>query len=61
MIEKLSYTVKEAAAVSGIGRTKLYELHKAGELPFRKIGSRTLIKRADLETLLDRNLAGASA
>ncbi len=56
MIEKLSYSVNEAAAVAGIGRTKLYELINEGELPLVKIGTRTLIRRVDLEVLLTRNL-----
>jgi len=52
--EKLSYTVSEAVAVSGIGRTKLYDLIRAGELKPAKIGTRTLILRADLEGMLQR-------
>src|SRR3546814_20636657 len=39
MIEKLSYTVNEAAAAAGISRTTLYELINKGELPLvKKIG-----------------------
>ena len=45
MTDKLSYTLKEAAAASGLGRTKLYELINSGELPLVKIGARTLIRR----------------
>lgn len=56
--EKLSYTVNEAVSVSGIGRTKLYDLIKVGELKPAKIGTRTLILRADLEGMLQR-AAGA--
>lgn len=58
MTEKLSYTVNEAVSVSGIGRTKLYDLIKVGELKPAKIGTRTLILRADLEGMLQR-AAGA--
>ncbi|HEY9579679.1 MAG TPA: helix-turn-helix domain-containing protein [Rhizorhapis sp.] len=61
MIEKLSYTVNEAAAAAGISRTKLYELINTGELPLVKIGRRSLIRRADLEALLARNLVRAAA
>jgi excisionase family DNA binding protein len=54
MIEKLSYTVNEATEALGIGRTTIYELIKAGELAVVKIGSRTIIRRKDLDALLDR-------
>ena len=42
---KIAYTVNEAAAALGIGRTFLYELIKAGEIRPAKLGSRTLIPR----------------
>ena len=57
MNTKISYTIKEASAACGISRSTLYGLIKAGELVTVKIGSRTLIRRADLEGLLDRKLA----
>lgn len=61
MTEKLSYTINEAAAASGIGRTKIYELVRSGELPLVKIGARTLIRRADLEAMLTRHLTRQAA
>lgn len=56
---RMSYSVDEAAALIGIGRTTLYGLIKAGELPVIKIGTRTLVRRNDLEKLihLDSNVA----
>jgi excisionase family DNA binding protein len=56
MRETIAYSVKDAVSASGIGRTKLYELIKAGDLPTSKIGSRTLIRRTDLEVLLARHV-----
>lgn len=56
-MDKLSYSINDAVEASGIGRTTLYELIKAGELKPVKIGSRTLIRRCDLEALLERRLA----
>lgn len=50
--QPLGYTVKEAVKASGIGRTTLYKDLKAGRLPARKRGRRTLILRADLEAYL---------
>ena len=54
MTDKISYTVNEALAASGIGRTKLYDLIRIGELKPAKIGTRTLILRTDLEGMLQR-------
>lgn len=54
MTDKLSYSVNEAVKASGIGRTTIYELIKAGELKPAKIGTRTLILRRDLEGMLER-------
>lgn len=51
-LARLSYTVDEAAAAIGIGRTTLYRLIGSGALPVVKIGKRTLIRAADLNRLL---------
>jgi len=53
-LERLSYGVAEAAAVTGLSRSKLYELIQSGELPSLKIGSRRLLTRVALVALLDR-------
>lgn len=55
-MEPISYSVREAARIIGLGKTKLYELIKAGRLPIVKIGDRTLVRRCDLEALLDCHL-----
>lgn len=57
MTDKIAYTINEAREVSGIGRTKLYELINAGKLKPAKIGTRTLILRTDLECMLQRAVA----
>ena len=57
MTAKIAYTINEAREVSGIGRTKLYELINAGKLKPAKIGTRTLILRTDLEGMLQRAVA----
>ena len=57
MTTKIAYTNNEAREVSGIGRTKLYELINAGKLKPAKIGTRTLILRTDLEGMLQRAVA----
>ncbi|MGE3811689.1 MAG: helix-turn-helix domain-containing protein [Candidatus Nanopelagicales bacterium] len=54
MSDRLSYSPAEAAAVLGVGRSTVYVLIRAGDLPALKIGGRTLITRAALEELLAR-------
>lgn len=41
-------TLAEASAISGIGRTKLYEAIAKRKLKARKWGSRTIVLRSDL-------------
>jgi excisionase family DNA binding protein len=55
--DKIAYTINEAVAVSGLGRTTIYDLFKRGELPRVKVGARTLIRRRDLEAMIERKLA----
>lgn len=50
---KLAYRIEEACAAIGLGRSKLYEIIKAGRLAIRKEGSCTLILRSDLNRYLD--------
>ena len=50
---KVAVSIKDAVRVSGIGRSKLYEVMKSGELPARKLGTRTIILFDDLMAYLD--------
>ena len=47
--ERRLLPVKEAAYLLGIGKTKAYDLIATGELPAVRIGSKMLIRRADLD------------
>jgi len=49
---KLAYRVPEACAATGVKRSKLYELIKAGRLAIRKADGCTLILRSELERYL---------
>ncbi|MER9018910.1 helix-turn-helix domain-containing protein [Mesorhizobium sp. M0898] len=49
---KLSATINEAVAMTGISRSSLYKLLAAGTVPKRKSGKRTLILVSDLENYL---------
>jgi excisionase family DNA binding protein len=51
-LQRLAYSVAEAAAVSNLSRSKLYELLASGELRSIKIAGRRLIRRSDLLCLL---------
>lgn len=52
-LKPLAYSIKEAIAVSSIGRTRLYELINAGEIKVTKIGRRTLVVAKSLNALID--------
>ena len=47
-IKPLAWSMPEAAIRLGIGRTKLYALAEAGIIPTVTIGSRRLVRDADL-------------
>ncbi len=49
---KQSLSIEEACSITGLGRTKLYQLINAGELKARKIGKRTVILQEDIEGFL---------
>jgi len=55
----LAVSPAEAARMAGIGRTKLYEILAANELVSIKLGSRRLIRVADLEAWLQSLTAEA--
>lgn len=53
-MDRLAYTVPEVLEAVGISRTKLYEVIGAGDLRARKLGTRTVILKVDLDAWLDR-------
>ena len=50
---QLSYTVMQAAAQLGIGRTSIYALIKTGDLTPIKLRQRTLLRHDDLVAMLE--------
>ena len=52
-LKPITVTVPTALAVTGLGRTKFYELVKEGRIRTVAIGRRTLVIFADLEKLAE--------
>ena len=50
---RLTYSIKQAADATSVGRSLLYEEIKAGKLRVFKLGSRTLIASEDLHSWLE--------
>ena len=53
-MEKLTFSVHEAAAALGISRTKAYEAIRAGQLQSIRLGRRVLIPSHALSEFLGR-------
>ena len=51
-MHKLSVTIPEAVAMTGLSRTSLYKLFSEGKLARRKNGKRSLILVEDLERVV---------
>ena len=50
----LAVKISEAVRITGIGRTKLYELMNEGQIETIKVGTATLIPVDSLRLFLDR-------
>jgi excisionase family DNA binding protein len=50
----ITVRVREACRLTGIGRSKLYELIGAGDIEVIKVGTITLVPVASLTTFLQR-------
>ena len=55
--QRLTCTVDDACEVTGLGRTKLYELIGAGRIVTTTIGRRRLVVVRSLLALLDTNMS----
>lgn len=49
---KLAHSIREVTALTGVGRSFIYEEIKEGRLRVRKAGRRSLIFEADLQAWL---------
>lgn len=50
--DRLAYRIPEVVTATGLSRSVIYELIKTGRLRVKKVGSRTLVERAELERML---------
>ena len=60
-MDKLAYTVEEAARLLGIGRSAAYEGVRTGQIPSIRIGRRILVPKAALEQMLDLTVGAPDA
>lgn len=49
---KLAYSLKEVAEITGLSKGLLHKLLNEGQLTRRKVGKRTLVLHCDLEVFL---------
>ena len=54
-VQRLTCTINEAREVTGLGRTKLYELMGTGHLITTTVGRRRLVLVSSLQALVDVN------
>jgi len=54
-VERLAYSVDEAAVITGLSRDLLYDEMRTGRLAYLKIGRRRIITRQHLEAFLSRS------
>ncbi len=52
-MDRLTYTVREAAELLGIGRSAAYEAARTGQIPTVRIGKRILVPAVGLQRMLD--------
>ena len=51
-MEKMTFTVEEAAKILGLGRSAAYQAAQRGDIPTLRIGRRLLVPTAGLEQML---------
>jgi len=57
--DPLSVRIPEAARLTGLSRSRVYELMRSGEIEFVKVGGSTLIPFDSLKLFLDRRRLAA--
>lgn len=57
-IDPISVKIPEAVRLSGLSRSRIYELMKSGDIAFAKVGSSTLIIVDSLRTFIHSRRPG---
>ncbi len=57
-IKPIYVRVKDCQAVFGLGRSKIYEMVKRGEIHIHKSGSASLLKVSEVEALIENRIEG---
>lgn len=57
-MEPISVKIPEAVRLSGISRSRIYELMRSGDLKFAKVGSSTLILVESLREFIQARVTG---
>lgn len=57
-LSPITLRIADACRITGIGRSKFYELIKAGEIEVIKVGAITLVPMAGIQRLLERARPG---
>lgn len=58
-LSAVTLRIADACRVTGIGRSKFYELIRAGEIQVIKVGALTLVPMSGIHALLERGRSGA--
>lgn len=58
ILSPITLRIADACRVTGIGRSKFYELIKAGEIGVIKVGAITLVPMSGIQALLERGRLG---
>lgn len=61
MYEKLGYTPEEAAEVSSLGRTKMFELIRTGEIASFKEGRRRIVPADAIREYFEKKTRAATS
>ena len=59
-LSPITLRIADACRITGIGRSKFYELIKAGEIEVIKVGAITLVPMSGIKVLLERGRAGSA-
>jgi len=59
--EPISVKIPEAVRLTGLSRSRIYELMKSGDIQFAKVGSSTLILVGSLRRFVEERIVAGDA